>query len=119
MSRCFVLAPEAAHDAANLIGADTRGLDAKLARVVPGSMTMGKDGMADMADMHMAQPHNSISMMGGPGPHGTIDMGGMFTLIKIRDRLTGDGDPGWYQSPPAETASEATTDDLARDGIEL
>src|SRR5262249_11756105 len=29
------------HDAANLIGADTTGLDAKLARVVPGYMTMG------------------------------------------------------------------------------
>jgi FtsP/CotA-like multicopper oxidase with cupredoxin domain len=107
------------HEAANLIGADTRDLDAKLARVVPGSMTMGKDGMAGMADMRMTQPRNSISMLGGAGPHGTIDMGGMFTLIKIRERLSGDGDPGWYQPKPAELAREASADELARDGVEV
>jgi manganese oxidase len=105
------------HDAANLIGADTSGLDARLGRVVPGTMTMGKDGMAEMAEMAMAQPANSIAMLGGKGRHGTIDMGGMFTLVKIRDRLTGDGDPGWYEPPGGDTAVEATADELARDGI--
>ncbi|HEX4417462.1 MAG TPA: multicopper oxidase domain-containing protein [Kofleriaceae bacterium] len=104
------------HDAANLIGADTRGLDAQLGRVVPGAMTMGKDGMGEMAAMRMTQPANSITMLGGTGRHGTIDMGGMFTLVKIREHLTGDGDPGWYE-PPADVASEATPDELARDGI--
>jgi hypothetical protein len=104
------------HDAANLIGADTRGLDAQLARVVPGTMTMGKNGMGEMATMRMAQPANSITMMGGQGPHGVIDMGGMFTLLKIRDHLTGDGDPGWYE-PHADVATEASPDELARDGI--
>lgn len=105
------------HDAANLIGADTRGLDAKLAHVVPGTMTMGKDGMSEMSQMRMAQPANSIAMLGGTGPHGIIDMGGMFTLVKIRDRLAGDADPGWYAPPTADVAAEATTDELARDGI--
>ena len=56
------------HDAANLIGADTRGLDDKLGRVVPGYMTMGQTGMGDMATMQMPQPKNSISMVGGKGP---------------------------------------------------
>ena len=107
------------HDAANLIGADTRGLDEQLAHVHPGAMAMGKDGMGEMATMRMTQPANSITMMGGEGPHGTIDMGGMFTLIKIRDRLTGDADPGWYQSPAGELATEATADELARDGITI
>jgi hypothetical protein len=64
----------------------------------------------------MAQPVNSIAMMGAPGPHGTIDMGGMFTLLKIRDRL--ERDPGWYSAPTTTTASEASADDLHRDGIE-
>jgi len=100
------------HDAANLVGADTAGLDAKLGRVVPGYMTMGETGMGDM--MQMAQPKNTISMMGGKGPYGDIDMGGMFTLVKVRDRLT--GDPGWYKAPAV--ASEATADELKRDGIE-
>jgi FtsP/CotA-like multicopper oxidase with cupredoxin domain len=105
------------HEAANLIGADTSGLDAKLGKVLPGYMTMGRKGMGDMADMHMEQPANSISMVGGAGPFGTIDMGGMFTLLKIRDRLEGDGDPGWYQPAAGEAATEASVDELARDGI--
>ena len=104
------------HDAANLIGADTRGLDGHLAHSVPGAMTMGATGMAEMGDMGMALPRGAISMLGGKGPHGTIDMGGMFTLLKIRDRLTGDGDPGWYR-PTRDVAAEATADELARDGI--
>ena len=105
------------HDAANLIGTDTRGLDAKLAHVVPGTMVMGRDGMAEMSQMTMPQPASSIAMLGGQGPHGVIDMGGMFTLVKIRERLVGDADPGWYASPAGETAVEATADELARDGI--
>ncbi len=107
------------HDAANLIGVDTRDLDAKLGRVVPGYMTMGQAGMSEMANMHMEQPRNSISMVGGKGPYGTIDMGGMFTILKIRAHLAGDADPGWYEPPRATIASEATPDDLRVDGITL
>ncbi len=105
------------HSTANLVGADTRGLDNKLGRVVPGYMTMGAAGMGEMSTMQMPQPKNSISMVGGKGPHGVIDMGGMFTILKIRDKLKGDGDPGWYDAPKTTTASEATDADLARDGI--
>ncbi|MDB4958880.1 MAG: multicopper oxidase protein [Myxococcales bacterium] len=102
------------HDAANLVGADTTDLDAKLGRVVPGYMTMGQGGMSEMSTMRMPQPKNSISMLGGKGPHGMIEMGGMFTILKIRDKLT--GDPGWYETK--DLATEATAAELARDGIE-
>jgi hypothetical protein len=105
------------HDAANLIGADTGDLDARLGSMIPGTMMMGQSGMGEMAAMRMAQPSNSIAMLGGDGPRGTIDMGGMFTLLKIRGHLTGDGDPGWYEPPGAEVAGEATADELSRDGI--
>jgi FtsP/CotA-like multicopper oxidase with cupredoxin domain len=104
------------HDAANLIGADTDGLGAALGRAVPGTMIMGASGMGEMSRMAMARPRNSISMLGGDGPYGTIDMGGMFTLLKIRDRLTGDGDPGWYK-PHTDVAGEASDAELARDGV--
>jgi FtsP/CotA-like multicopper oxidase with cupredoxin domain len=104
------------HDVANLIGADTAGLDAKLSQVVPGYMTMGARGMGEMVTMPMPQPANSISMVGGKGPHGAIDMGGMFTLLKIRDTLS--GDPGWYAAPADTVAAEATPAELARDGID-
>ncbi len=103
------------HDAPNLIGADTRGLDARAGRVVPGYMTMGQTGMGDM--MKMPLPDNSISMLGGEGPFGTIDMGGMFTVVKVREALTGDSDPGWFEHPPGTVALEASAEDLARDHI--
>jgi len=103
------------HDAPNLLGADTRGLDARVGRVVPGYMTMGATGMGDMHMMEL--PRNSISMLGGDGPFGYIDMGGMFTILKVRKKLTGDMDPGWYDHPPGTVASKATADELARDGI--
>ena len=104
------------HESANLIDADTSGIDASLGRVVPGAMTMGRHGMGEMATMRMTQPGNSIAMLGAQGPRGIIDMGGMFTLVKIRDRLIGDADPGWYE-PKTDVAIEATDDELARDGI--
>jgi FtsP/CotA-like multicopper oxidase with cupredoxin domain len=105
------------HDAANLIGADTTGIN--LHKIVPGTMMMGQGGMSEMSHMRMQQPSNSISMVGGKGPHGIIEMGGMFTLVKVRTRLTGkdNADPGWYKSPDAEVSTEATADELARDGI--
>jgi FtsP/CotA-like multicopper oxidase with cupredoxin domain len=107
------------HETPNLIGTDMRGVDAKLGRVVPGYMTMGQHGMAEMSTMQMPQPKNSISMVGGKGPHGIIDMGGMFTIIKVRDKLTAAGDPGWYSAPKGTLASEASSADLTRDGIKL
>jgi hypothetical protein len=105
------------HDAPNLIGADTRGLDARITRVVPGYMTMGQTGMGEMHKMQMQLPDNSISMVGGDGPFGIIDMGGMFTTVKIRKQLAGDTDPGWYEHPAGTVAAKATAAELARDGI--
>jgi manganese oxidase len=103
------------HDAPNLIGASTQGLDARVGRIVPGYMTMGQTGMGDMHRMQL--PDNSISMLGGDGPFGLIDMGGMFTILKVRKQLTGDTDPGWYAHPAGTVASPATAEELARDGI--
>jgi manganese oxidase len=103
------------HDTPNLIGADTKGLDARVGRVVPGYMTMGATGMGEMHGMEL--PDNSISMVGGAGPFGTIDMGGMFTLVKVRKQLTGNKDPGWFEHPAGTVAGEASADELARDGI--
>jgi manganese oxidase len=106
------------HAAANLVGANPAGLDAKLSRVVPGYMTMGQTGMNEMSEMRMPQPANSISMLGAKGPHGVIDMGGMFTIVKIRDRLHAGQDPGWYVAPATSSGpSEASASDLLGDGI--
>jgi FtsP/CotA-like multicopper oxidase with cupredoxin domain len=107
------------HDFPNMIGVNVEGLDAKMARQIPGYMTMGHTGMGGMGAMGMPAPRNSIPMVGAPGPFGHIDMGGMFTLLKVRERLTGDGDPGWYQHPAGTVSETATQDELRRDGIEI
>jgi hypothetical protein len=88
--------------------------------LIPGYMVMGQDGMADMGDMGMAVPPNSLPMVGAQGQHDYITMGGMFTIVKVRDELPADGsDPGWYKSPPGTLAELAPEADLKRDGIDL
>ena len=82
-------------------------------------MPMGREGMADMGEMDMPQPPNSIPMRGGPGAFGNIDMGGMFTILKVREDLTSyDEDPGWYEHPQGTVARPATAAELAADGVE-
>jgi FtsP/CotA-like multicopper oxidase with cupredoxin domain len=108
------------HNFGNLIGINTEGLNKKIRKLVPGYMVMGQDGMGDMGDMGMAVPPNSLPMVGGPGQYDYITMGGMFTILKVREELPADGsDPGWYKSPPGTLAEVAPADDLKRDGIEL
>jgi hypothetical protein len=58
----------------------------------------------------MPLPENTLPMMDGKGPYGPIEMGGMFTMIKVREGLArGDfKDPGWYKHPPGTVAREWT-----------
>ena len=65
-------------------------------------MAMGTTGMGDM--MSMGGPRNTLPMMSGKGPFGDIEMGGMFTVMKIRRGLTSYADPGWYAQPEGTRA---------------
>jgi hypothetical protein len=104
----------------NMIGVKPGKLDEKIrSSLLPGYMTMGENGMADMGTMGMPIPRNSLPMMGGPGPFDYIAMGGMFTVIKIREGITSYEDPGWYRNPEGTVASVAAADDLRRDGVEV
>jgi hypothetical protein len=78
--------------------------------LVPDYMVMGERGMADMGEMEMPLPDNTLPMMTGAGPFGPIEMGGMFTVVKVREGLArGDyKDPGWYKHPPGTVAYEWT-----------
>ena len=106
------------HGFPNTTGAKTADVDKSVRKLVPGYMTMGQDGMGDMADMKMGVPKNSIPMSGGTGPFGTITMGGMFTILKVRESLTSyDADPGWYKNPAGTVAGVASAADLTKDGI--
>jgi hypothetical protein len=80
----------------------------KITQVIPDYMVMGERGMADMTEMEMPIPDNTAPMMGGEGPYGSVEMGGMFTMVKVRRGLgAGDyRDPGWYPHPKGTQAYE-------------
>jgi hypothetical protein len=106
------------HAEPSMIGVNPAGLGAKINPLLPGYMTMGHHGMGDMGDMHMPAPANSVPMLGGKGPHDTITMGGMFTILKVRDSLpNGNADPGWYNPPEGTMAAGVTADELRAAGI--
>jgi hypothetical protein len=94
------------HEIPNMLAVNQRGVSGKISSVLPGYMPMGETGMSEMADMTgMAGPKNTLPMMLGKGPYGPLEMGGMFTVMKVRESLAADyGDPGWYQ-PPAGTVA--------------
>jgi hypothetical protein len=108
------------HQFPNMVGMKVEGLEEKLRPLLPAYMTMGHTGM-DMGRMAevMPYPPNTIAMKGAPGPFGDyISMGGLFTVVKVRDQLKSyDEDPGWYQHPPGTVALKASDAELARDGI--
>jgi FtsP/CotA-like multicopper oxidase with cupredoxin domain len=99
------------HEIPNVIGVDQSKLQEKLEQIAPGAMAMGTTGMAEHAahQHHMGSLPNTLPMMAGTGPFGPIEMGGMFTVMKIRERLASyDDDPGWYEHPPGTLASKVT-----------
>jgi FtsP/CotA-like multicopper oxidase with cupredoxin domain len=90
------------HDLPNMIGVRPGDAEAKIRSVLPGYMAMGQTGMGD--GMDMGRPKNTLPMMTGTGPFGPIEMGGMFTLLKVREGITSYDDPGWYPHPPGTLA---------------
>jgi hypothetical protein len=100
------------HGVPTMIGVDHTGLAQKISKLIPDYMVMGERGMADMAEMaemNMPLPDNTLPMMAGQGQFGAIEMGGMFTTLKVRaDQKPGDySDPGWYAHPAGSIAHEA------------
>jgi hypothetical protein len=69
---------------------------------------MGTAGMAEMGAMEMPMPDNTLPMMTGFGQFGPLEMGGMFTVVKVRSGLAaGDyKDPGWFEHPKGTVAYE-------------
>ncbi len=112
------------HDLPNLIGIKTGDLDERIKRFYPDFMgVMDTHGMGAMFEMygsregkmmnhHMqegkmmnhTQVPSNIAPIGNPGPFGVIELGGMFTILKVREKLDNYNDPGWYQHPEGTTA---------------
>jgi manganese oxidase len=125
------------HSIANPMGVNQAGIAEKVKSLLPGYVAMGESGMAEHAE-HLAMaeggmkmegmenmqgmqhgmqhgagfegPRNTLPMMTGTGPFGSIEMGGMFTVVKIRDGEIKDKDAGWYDNPPGTVAKCVSRD---------
>ena len=98
------------HDVPTMIGVDHTGMAKQIGKLIPDYMVMGERGMADMTEMEMPLPDNTAKMMTGDGPFGSVEMGGMFSMLKVRDdQPKGDySDPGWFDHPEGTIAWEYT-----------
>ena len=105
------------HDIPNMIGIDTPTASTRRSRqLLPGYMTMGEDGMGGHGEhmQHMGVPQNSIPMVGADGPFGYIDMGGMFTILKVRDGVERTRTPAGTSTPRAPSPARRARPNCAR-----
>ena len=98
------------HNVPTMIGVDHRKVAREITQLIPDYMVMGERGMADMTEMQMPLPDNTAPMMSGEGPFGSVEMGGMFSVLKVRrEQKAGDyKDPGWFTHPAGTVAREYT-----------
>jgi manganese oxidase len=96
------------HNTRNFIGANQKEFTKAIRRIVPDYMPMGSRGMAEMGAMEMPMPANTLPMMTGFGQFGPLEMGGMFTVFKVRAGLAASDyrDPGPYNNPEGTVAYE-------------
>ena len=114
------------HDLPNLTGLNKQGIEERIKQFFPDFMgLMNINGMGDMFEMYgankmmdmgikMKYPPN-MSPIGNPGPFGVIEMGGMFTVFKVRNNITSYVDPGWYQHPLGTVAEPVNIDTVPQD----
>ncbi|MDE0926765.1 MAG: copper oxidase [Methylophilaceae bacterium] len=98
------------HDFPNMLGVSQQGIAKAFSKLVPDYMPMGKTGMSEMSDMaemmDMPLPENTLPMMAGKGQFGPVEMGGMFTTLKVRKDMAKNDytDPGHYAFPKGTVA---------------
>ena len=106
------------HAMPNMLGAELGSLEKKVRSLLPKYMSMGQTGMADMAEMSMPGPANTATM-GWDGPFESAIVGGMTTVVKIREEITEDSAASWYKHPPEQVAKVATKEELEKDDIKI
>lgn len=104
------------HDIPTLLGVKQGDLMKKIGNLVPDYMPMGETGMSEMTEMaemmDMPLPENTLPMMTGTAQFGAVEMGGMFTTVKVRDGLAKNDykDPGYFKHPKGTVAHEVAND---------
>jgi hypothetical protein len=97
------------HNVKTFVGVQQRDLVRTIRRLAsPDYMAMGSQGMAEMGSMEMPMPDNTLPMMTGFGQFGPMEMGGMFSVVKVREGIAANdySDPGWYRHPEGTVAYE-------------
>ena len=96
------------HSVKTYIGVNKKDLAKRIAKIAPGYMPMGSNGMGEMGGMEMPLPDNTLPMMTGFAQFGPVEMGGMFSVVKVRDGLAKNDykDPGWFKHPKGTVAYE-------------
>ena len=104
------------HDVPTLLGVKQGDLMKKIGNLVPEYMPMGETGMSEMTEMaemmDMPLPENTLPMMTGKAQFGAVEMGGMFTTVKIREGQARNDfkDPGDFKHPKNTVAREVIND---------
>jgi manganese oxidase len=104
------------HSFPTMIGVKQGDLMKKITNLVPDYMPMGETGMSEMTDMSemmdVPLPKNTLPMMMGNGQFGSLEMGGMFTTVKVRDGLAKNDykNPGDYKNPSGTVAHAVEVD---------
>jgi hypothetical protein len=100
------------HDVKTFIGVNKKDLAKTIRKLVPDYMPMGTNGMAEMGEMEMPMPDNTLPMMTGFGQFGPMEMGGMFSVVKVRDGIARDdyADPGPFRHPEGTVAYEVANE---------
>jgi FtsP/CotA-like multicopper oxidase with cupredoxin domain len=98
------------HDVRTWIGVDKKEIAKNIRKLVPDYMPMGTTGMAEMGEMEMPLPDNTLPMMTGFAQFGAVEMGGMFSVVKVREGLAANDykDPGWFNHPERTVAYQWT-----------
>ena len=55
-----------------------------------------------------AARNDGAQIVAGEGPFGPVEMGGMFTILKVRAGITSYADPGWFSHPPGTVPRKVT-----------
>lgn len=104
------------HNIGNFVGIRQGDIQNQIKEFYPNFIgIMNVNGMGEMFEMYgskrMEMEHrpsvpSNLSPIGNPGPFGVIELGGMFTILKVREGLTSYVDPGWYQHPQGTVAEK-------------
>ena len=100
-----------------VVGVDPSDFDGALMDHVPEFLAAGEMAAQEHTHAQDVMPRNSIAMLGGSGAFGYVTMGGMFSILKVRESRTPGDEAGWYEGPKETQADVATPEQLRADGI--